>query len=135
MSSHAPVVPALLDPTLQARNIATLLSRFTYRYSNEIHLHDAIAGVLEQAGHDFEREFVLDAHNRADFYLHGLVIEVKVDGSLADALRQVGRYSRFDCVSAVLLAGAVPWARSSLPELPQMNGKAFSLVHLPRRFL
>lgn len=72
--------------------LARTLGAYLYRYSSEVKLHEAMAEVLTKAGASFKREHILDARNRADFWLDGLVIEVKVDGTLSEALRQVDRY-------------------------------------------
>lgn len=88
-----PVKPGTaMEEQLQLKVIGRLLAGFGYRYGSEVQLHQALSTVLDQAGHAHDREYRLDASNRADFWLDGLVIEVKVAGSLADALRQVGRY-------------------------------------------
>ena len=60
----------------------------------------------------------MDANNRADFWLDGLVIEVKVAGSLADALRQVGRYISLPQVRGVLLATTERWGERPLVARP-----------------
>ena len=117
---------------------ARLLGGYLYRYSSEVKLHEAMAEVLAQAGISFEREHVLDAKNRADFWLDGLVIEVKVDGSIGEALRQVGRYAALERVDGVLLASTCRWARPELQDVPGgggWGGKACAIVHLQRQAL
>lgn len=71
---------------MQLSALARTVAGFNYRYGSEVQLHEALAEVLTLAGYAFEREYVLDAKNRADFWLDGLVIEVKVDGALSEAL-------------------------------------------------
>jgi hypothetical protein len=100
-----------------------------------VKLHEAIAEVLDQAGISFEREHILDAKNRADFWLDGLVIEVKVDGTLAEALRQVDRYIHLPQVTGVLLASTQRWAEAPLKDRPAWGGKAFQMVRLGRQAL
>lgn len=123
------------ERTLQLAGIAGVLGRYAYRYCNELQLHTAIAGVLDEAGYRFEREYVLDAGNRADFFLNGLVIEVKVDGSLSSALRQVDRYSGLDAVQGVLLASTERWADRPLANTAQFRGRPFEMVRLRRQAL
>jgi hypothetical protein len=114
---------------------ARLLGGYLYRYSSEVKLHEAMAEVLDQAGISFEREHILDAKNRADFWLDGLVIEVKVDGTLAEALRQVDRYIHLPQVTGVLLASTQRWAEAPLKDRPTWGGKAFQMVRLGRQAL
>lgn len=115
--------------------IKGLLSAFAYRYASELQLHERFAAVLESNGIVFERERKLDAQNRADFWLDGLVIEVKVDGSLSDALSQVGRYIALPEVTGVLLASSKPWGAQPLRERPKWHGKPFAMFQIQRQAL
>lgn len=124
-----------VEEQLQLQGIGRLLAGFGYRYGSEVQLHQALYTVLEQAGHHFEREYRLDASNRADFWLDGLVIEVKVAGSLADALRQVGRYINLPQVRGVLLATTERWGDMPLVARPAWQGKAFNIIRLKRQAL
>lgn len=116
-------------------HLANTLSRFLYRYGSEVQLHAAIAKVLDQAGYAYTHEHILDAKNRADFWLDGLVIEVKVDGTLAEALRQCDRYQKLPQVTGLLLASTQRWAAAPLKDRPAWNGKAFQMVRLGRQTL
>lgn len=115
--------------------LARTLGAYLYRYSSEVKLHEAMAEVLTKAGASFKREHILDARNRADFWLDGLVIEVKVDGTLSEALRQVDRYIHLPHVTGVLLASTQRWAAAPLKDRPAWNGKAFQMVRLGRQTL
>ena len=115
--------------------LARLLGNFLYRYGSEVQLHDALARVLDDAGYQYSREFVLDAKNRADFCLGGIVIEVKVDGALSEALRQVDRYINLPQVTGVLLASTQRWADKPLADRPAWQGKAFQMIRLGRQAL
>lgn len=115
--------------------VANHLSGYAYRYSSEVRLHENMAKVLESHGFDFERERVLDARNRADFWLDGIVIEVKVDGSMADALRQVDRYINLPDVTGVILAATPRWAASPLVNKPVWQDKPFQMIRLARQSL
>ncbi len=115
----APVKPGTaMEEQLQLKGIGRLLAGFGYRYGSEFQLHEVLATVLDKAGHAHVREYRLDASNRADFWLDGLVIEVKVAGSLADALRQVGRYINLPQVRGVLLVTTERWGERSLVARP-----------------
>jgi hypothetical protein len=115
--------------------LGRLLSGFRYRYGSEVQLHAVMADVLAGAGYQFEREYRLDSSNRADFWLAGIVIEVKVDGPLASALRQVERYIGLPQVNAVLLASTERWAAAPLLARPAWEGKAFNMIRLTRQAL
>ncbi len=123
------------EARLTLNAIANQLARYAYRYSNEIALHEAIAKVLEANGFKFTREYVLDARNRADFWVDGVVIEVKVDGSMSDALHQVGRYINLPDVKGVILAGTPRWAAQQLLERPVWQDKPFQMIRLVRQYL
>ena len=115
--------------------LANLLGGVRYRYGSEVQLHDVMARLLTEAGHSFEHEYRLDQHNRADFWLDGLVVEVKIDGSMGDALRQVGRYIGLPQVQGVLLAGTPQWAGAPLLKRPAWQGKPFQMTRLLRQAL
>lgn len=123
------------DPRIIMNALATHLGRYAYRYGDEIQLHKRIAEVLTLHGFEFERERVLDARNRADFWLDGLVIEVKVAGGLSEALHQVGRYIKLPDVTGVILAGTPRWAGQPLVEKPAWEDKPFQMVRLTRQSL
>lgn len=132
----SPMAPGkAVEEQMQLQAIGRLLAGFGYRYGSEVQLHEALATVLAQAGHTGVREYRLDANNRADFWLDGLVIEVKVAGSLADALRQVGRYISLPSVRGVLLATTERWGDRPLVARPAWQGKAFNIIRLKRQAL
>lgn len=132
----SPVAPGkAVEEQMQLQAIGRLLAGFGYRYGSEVQLHEALATVLAQAGHAPVREYRLDANNRADFWLDGLVIEVKVAGSLADALRQVGRYISLPQVRGVLLVTTERWGDRPLVARPAWQGKAFNIIRLKRQAL
>ena len=120
---------------MQLSAVARALAGVRYRYGSEVQLHEVMASVLTEAGYQFAREFVLDPHNRTDFWLSGIVIEVKVDGSVGDALRQVDRYIALPKVRGVLLAGTPMWASTPLAQRPAWQGKPFQMIRLQRQAL
>lgn len=131
-----PVKPGTaMEEQLQLKGIGRLLAGFGYRYGSEVQLHQALSSVLDHAGHAHVREYRLDASNRADFWLDGLVIEVKVAGSLADALRQVRRYISLPQVRGVLLATTERWGERPLVARPAWQGKPFNIIRLKRQAL
>jgi hypothetical protein len=123
------------ETAFQLRQIARQLGGLAYRYGNEIQLQDRIAGVLASSEIGFEREFVLDKTSRADFRLaSGVLIEVKVDGSLGPALSQAVRYLALPGVSGVLIATTCPWARK-VPPFQAAFRQRLAVVHLQRQAL
>lgn len=120
---------------MRLSSLAKLLGGFRYRYGSEVQLHERMADLLAGAGYEFVREYRLDEKNRADFWLDGIVIEVKVDGSDGDALRQVDRYINLPQVQGVLLAGTPKWASTPLANRPAWQGKAFHMTRLQRQAL
>jgi hypothetical protein len=120
---------------MSLRGISGALGGYAYRYSTEAQLHDRFAEVLERAGLAFERERTLDDKNRADFWIDGIVVEVKVDGTLTDALRQVARYIELPQVTGVLLASTKSWAAAPLRERPKWAGKPFGMMQIRRQAL
>ncbi|WP_339827051.1 hypothetical protein [uncultured Arenimonas sp.] len=128
-------LPSPSATALALRALRGALAAYSYRYGSEVQLHDRLGEVLTAAGVSYQREFVLDAKNRADFWIDGVVLEVKVDGSLPEALRQIGRYIGLDQVNGVLLASTKPWARTPLRVKPRFDGKPFDMVYLRRQSL
>lgn len=132
MNAPAVVSP---EPAFRLRHLASHLRGFAYRYHDEVQLHGVLEEVLTKEGeHGFIREFAIDRKNRFDFWFpnEGLVIEVKVDGTLSSALRQVDRYCMLPQVRGVLLASTLRWAGI---EISALHGVPVYGVHLQRQCL
>lgn len=111
------------------RRIATALESHAYRFANESQLHDAMAAVLEGIGVSCQREHVAGPRDRFDFLCDGgIVIEVKVKGSLPEAMRQVERYCALDAVQAVILVSTRQWAGGRLRSDLAFHGKPVQMV-------
>lgn len=125
----------MADPTtrFQLNTLRSRLQAVQYLFANEARLHELIGKVLESAGFEFDREHRIDEKNRADFWLSGIVIEVKVAGDLAAAWRQCLRYSKLPGVSGVLLASTCPWARDRL--INEKWRDRFAIAYLRRSAL
>ena len=64
-------------------------------------------------------------HARLDFFLDGLAIEVKIDGSLSALTRQVHRYAQHSAVTGIIVVTSLP----RLKHLPDaINGKPVRFV-------
>lgn len=122
---------------MHLQTLARTVGGYAYRYSNETRLHELMGQVLLEAGVEHVREHILDQKNRADFFLpaSGIVIEVKVDGSFSEALRQVDRYLHLDAVKGVLLASTQRWADDRLKDRLSWQEKPFLMVRLRRQTL
>jgi len=130
----AKVIAHSSQPELVA--IAGELTKYRYRYRGEIQLQDGMQYVLEQAGYQVERERVLGPRRqRGDLWIDGLVVEVKVDGSLSAALRQVSDYMQCATVRGVILASTERWAKTPLQHLPEWGGKPFMMIQVQRQCL
>ena len=89
--------------------VRQVLASYRFRFQNEAELQLGIATALEAAGIAFEREVRFDAANRIDFLLPGgLGIEVKIDGSSTQLVRQLVRYADRPEVSELLLVTSKP---------------------------
>src|SRR3546814_2698663 len=103
------------------RRIAEALKRFSYRFGDEVGLHRGIKLALESQQIDYLHEHVT-GDDRLDFLCPGgIVIEAKIKGSMADALRQVDRYLARDDVNGVVLATTTLWGRKAAHR-PQLHG-------------
>lgn len=123
------------DPTtrFQLDTMRARLGAVQYLFANEVRLHELIAQVLDAAGFRFKREHRLDEKNRADFWIDGIVIEVKVDGDLASACRQCLRYAKLPGVRGVLLASSCSWARGTVAT--RDFGEQIAIAYLRRSAL
>ena len=119
----------MLD-TMLLRRLVETLPRFAYRFGNEAELQAGIAQVLTAQAIGHEREHVAGPQDRFDFLVPpGIVIEAKVQGSLAKALPQIKRYAARDDVAAVVLVTTRFWGRAA-PQLGDLHGKPVRIVHL-----
>lgn len=71
--------------------------------TDEVELSAAVAKLLTDAGVAFEREVRLSSRDRIDFMVGSIGVELKVDGTLAQILRQLDRYLQHERVSEVVL--------------------------------
>lgn len=107
-----------------------LLCAHAYRFNDEKDLQAGIEEVLQAAGIEYQREHQIDAHNRSDFVVDGIVLEVKIKGSLPVAARQCYRYQRLPDVRGVMLLATNSWAKTSW--LPEQDGTPLMMVKLRR---
>ena len=109
------------------QRILDALPAYRYQVRNELKTQAGIAQVLGQNAIAFERERI-ELADRFDFFVDGIVIEVKRAGSFAEALRQAERYCQSRIVTAVVLASTKSWP----PGLAAtFNQKPVHVVRLP----
>ncbi|TGB37908.1 hypothetical protein [Mycolicibacterium peregrinum] len=117
-----------------ARMVADHLLGFTYQWTTEVELQEAIWDVLP-ARFPTEREHALSRRDRPDFIVnvHGLLvaIEVKVAGARSAVLRQLGRYAEHDTIAAILLASGRRVLAAGIPEV--IHEKPVLSIHLGGR--
>ena len=104
--------PRRLEPAgLQA--LISALGGYRFRFAHERDLQDGITAVLTQAGIAFQRERALGPRDRPDFMTEdGIAVEIKIQGSRAQCLRQAARYASHPEVTAVLIVGTPHWLSS-----------------------
>lgn len=124
------------DNTLQHIDTARVIEALEnkrFRFCSEGDLQKGIELALQQALLPYERERPLSERDRPDFMVGaGLAIEVKIKGTLAQALRQISRYTEHQRVVAVLLVGTPFWMRD-VP--PTINGKPIYAMRLTSSLL
>ncbi len=115
--------------------IAQCLCGYRYPVGNEDVLEAAVSVALSSGGFAHRRQQQLSKAERPDCWLlrSNIAVELKVDGTLASALRQCGRYAGLDQVEAVILAFTAPWRFTDA--LLSLRGKPVLLVPLPPRFV
>jgi hypothetical protein len=104
--------------------ISKHLARYRFFYASELELQAGLWNALFSLGIAVKREYRLSDRDRLDFFIEGIAVEVKTDGSAADVMRQVSRYAESEKVQGILLVTAK--ARHILPA--SFNGKPL-LVH------
>ena len=94
--------------------IATL-SRLRFRYATEKDLQDGFEKVFREKGIPFRREVEISSKDRLDFLVDGgIVLEVKIKGSLPELVRQIARYARHETIREILVVGTPRW----IPQVP-----------------
>lgn len=107
--------PATIAPGVD--QITQALSSYRYLGVDEYAIQDGIAAALSAAGIVFEREKRLGPHERLDFAVATIAIEVKIRGSRADLIRQLARYARHEDVEQIILASTSRVLLAGAPEL------------------
>lgn len=112
--------------------ICTVFNRNRYNFQDETSLQEGLAVALSRAGIEFEREVRLDAHNRPDFMLGSVAVEVKIKGTFAQFLRQAARYLELEQISVLIVVGTPKWM-AAVPST--LMGKPIYTVRLTSSLL
>jgi hypothetical protein len=88
---------------MSVETIRRALSGRAVLTTDEEELGNAVAQLLNAAGVAFEREVRLSPRDRIDFMVGSVGVELKVDGSLAQLIRQLDRYAQHERVSELVL--------------------------------
>jgi hypothetical protein len=111
-------------------DVVRLLKGNRLPLTSEAELQDAIEEKLKSASVEYEREYILDAANRADFMLTGIVVEVKIGGSARNIYRQCERYSTFEQVREICLV-----TNRAMGFPADLNGKPCYVLNLGQAWL
>lgn len=121
-----------MSPAIILRRVATELGRYVYAVHDEQELQVAVAKVIEAIGLPYRREVQQSKRDRFDLLVDdAVVIEVKANGSFAEAALQASRYAEHDVVRAIVLASSRAW-----PECGhefETRGKPVAVVRLRRK--
>lgn len=99
------------------RALAALLEGYRFDAGSEDSVQRGIAAVLAEKGVLFRREVPVPG-GRLDFLVDvagGTALEVKIEGSTASLIRQLGRYAELESVRALL----VVTTRHRLAQVPR----------------
>jgi hypothetical protein len=108
--------------------LLTALSSARFLCSDESELQAAVARVLDGAGIGYQREVRLSPRDRVDFLVDGgFALELKVQTTGKNLLRQVLRYAEHAVVSEVVI-GSTTHHGLSLPA--EAHGKPVRCCHL-----
>ena len=87
---------------MRAVDLKETLSKYRFDISTEDSLQRGIAEVLTGKV-EFRREARLNSHDRPDFVVGTVAVEVKIGGSSAALTRQIGRYAELPEVEELLV--------------------------------
>jgi len=128
MTAHQPHVQRVLDSFHGGHAIATMLTEANLQHVTEDDLQAAIQTYLNTRDVYPEREVRLsDGVSRIDLMAGHTGIEVKIDGSWANVIRQLTRYAKCTEIESLVLVTT----RAKHHHLPtQLCNKPLSLVSL-----
>jgi hypothetical protein len=97
--------------------VAEILSRYRFNYTDETLLQVGISEALKRAGVKFQREVILGDDGRIDFLIAGGTgVEVKTQGSPSELVGQLHRYAGNPNVTGLLLVTGRSSLAAGLPK-------------------
>lgn len=108
--------------------IARMFSAARFTGRAEIDYQNAVQDLLAAAGMPHLREARLSPRDRVDFLVGSVGVEVKVDGSRPDIIRQLARYAESPAVSTLVLASSQIRLLKNIPT--QVHGVPLKAVAL-----
>lgn len=102
-----------------------------FRFTNEKYLQDGLELLFSDKNIEYWRELSLDKGRgnigRIDFVIQNVGIEVKIDGTNSQLLRQIHKYLTTDTIDGLIVVTNL----ARLADLPAViNGKPVKVVHL-----
>jgi len=124
----------MMTTELVLRRVCVALTSFNYRFADEYQLQAGIAIALDAHGIVYTREYEPSTKHRFDFWCptSRIVIEVKVDGSLPAAMRQIAEYMQYEQCQAVVIAATKQWASTPRDRF-DIAGKPVRVVRLQQQ--
>ena len=111
--------------------IIKLISSARLPLQDEKELQDAIDNLFKKHNYTYDKEYILDAKNRIDFFAYNEIgIEVKIKGGIKSIYKQCERYCSFDKIKTLIL---VTNRTMGFPE--SINGKPCFVVKLGKAWL
>lgn len=100
---------------MRSPDLISILSPLRFRYATEKDLQDGLEAVFREKAVPFQREVEISRRDRLDFLVDGgIVLEVKIKGSLPELVRQIARYARHEDIREILVIGTPHW----IPRVP-----------------
>lgn len=107
--------------------IRAAIAKYRLTFGDEMALQNQLAEIFTAHAITFEREYVLSAQDRPDFFIMPFAIEVKLGGSIDKHLRQMKRYNNHPNVQGTILICTKPFA-FMLPET--LSGKPVAAINV-----
>ena len=100
--------------------LSTTIQEANIRTARESEMQTDVQEVLESLFEDVSREHRFDGRDRVDFFVDGIAIECKVNGTWTKVFEQLQRYASHDEVKSVVL---ITSRRKSIPPVDRVGGK------------
>ena len=113
--------------TPSADFLVDMIGHHRFTFADEDQLHQALAKLMTQEHIEFASEVRLTPHDRIDFMVGRVGIEVKVGHPLSSVLRQLHRYAQCPEVDELLLV-TTRAPHAATPET--INGKPVKFAFL-----